>query len=169
VIKGHPHICLYRPEIPQNTGTTGRLVAATQSRLHIIRPCGFSLDDRNLKRAGLDYWPYLDLEIHDSFNEFTKSLPPKKMAFFSKKAVKPYWKMPSDINTLVFGQETKGLPQEFHEKYSDQFYSIPIYHPNVRSLNLASAVSIVTYYLLNKNSAGRAHEDYSQKPTKQLD
>ena len=69
MLKGHPEICLFQPEIPQNTGNIGRLVAATGSRLHIVTPCGFSLKDKNLRRAGLDYWPFLDLEIHSSIDE----------------------------------------------------------------------------------------------------
>lgn len=136
------------PEIPQNAGNIGRLAAATQCRLHLIKPLGFSTDNKNLRRAGLDYWPFLDLEIHDSFDDFMTLFSPDEIAFFSKKASEPYIKMPKKIKALIFGRETKGLPEEFHEKYPSSFYSIPMFHEGVRSLNLANSVSIVTYHKL---------------------
>ena len=146
--KDHIHICLYKPEIPQNTGNIGRLVAATQCRLHLIRPFGFSTEDKNLRRAGLDYWPFLDLEIHDSFEDFMSLFEKDEVAFFSKLATKSYVEMPKKIRALVFGQETKGFPEEFHKKYRDYLYKIPMFHDGVRSLNLANSVSIVTYHKL---------------------
>lgn len=146
--KDHLHICLYKPEIPQNAGNIGRLAAATQCRLHLIRPLGFSTDDKNLRRAGLDYWPFLDLEIHDSFEDFMSLFKEDEVAFFSKKSVGPYTEMPSKIKALVFGQETKGLPEDLHKKYGKNFYTIPMFHEGVRSLNLANSVSIVTYHKL---------------------
>jgi tRNA (cytidine/uridine-2'-O-)-methyltransferase len=146
----HPHICLYQPEIPQNTGNIARLAAATASRLHLIRPFGFDAASKNLRRPGLDYWPYLDLEIHDSLEElfgmFHESRP--RVAFFSKLGTKPYTAMPTDTELLVFGRETTGLPRELFERYPDDFYQIPMFHPGVRSLNLANAVSIGVYHLL---------------------
>ena len=144
----HLHICLYRPEIPQNTGTIGRLAAAMQCRLHLIRPFGFSISDKHLKRAGLDYWPYLDLEIHESIDDFLSLFPPTQLAFLSKKAGKPYTKIPAYRKCLVFGQETSGLPDFLWEKYPDQFYNIPMFHKEVRSINLANSVSIVSYHQL---------------------
>ena len=146
--KDHIHICLYKPEIPQNTGNIGRLVAATQCRLHLIRPFGFSTEDKNLRRAGLDYWPFLDLEIHDTFEDFMSLFKKDEVAFFSKLATKSYVEMPKKIRALVFGQETKGFPEEFHKKYRDYLYKIPMFHDGVRSLNLANSVSIVTYHKL---------------------
>lgn len=144
---GHPQICLYRPEIPQNTGNIGRLAAGSQCRLHLIRPFAFSTDDKNLRRAGLDYWPYLDLEIHDDIHPLIAMHAPK-IAFFSARSQRPYTEMPADTALLIFGQETKGLPQELHQMYSDNFYNIPIFHKKVRSLNVANAVSIVLYHQL---------------------
>lgn len=145
---GHPHICLFQPEIPQNTGNIGRLAAAIQSRLHLIKPLGFSADDRNLLRPGLDYWPYLDLEIHDRLDDLLKLFPITNIAFFSKAAQKSYLELPATTQLVVFGQETAGLPNWVWEQYPQAFYNIPIYHNKVRSLNVANAVSIIAYHLL---------------------
>ena len=150
MIANHPQVCLYKPEIPQNTGNIGRLCAATQCRLNLVRPFGFDASDKNLRRPGLDYWPYLDLEIHEDFAALASLFERKKIAFFSKKGTKPYWELPQDTELLVFGQETSGLPDELWEQYPEQFYSIPIYHPQVRSLNLSNSVSIILYAQLQK-------------------
>ena len=140
-----PHICLVHPEIPQNTGAIGRLAAATGSPLHLIKPLGFSLADRYMKRAGLDYWPYLDLHVHESFQDMLASLAgTPRLAFFSTKGEKIYWDLPK-TDVLIFGRETTGLPQDLRERYADHFYKIPMSHPKVRSLNLANSVSIVVY------------------------
>lgn len=144
----HLHICLYQPEIPQNTGNIGRLTAATGNRLHLITPLGFRSDEKQLRRAGLDYWPYLDLEIHDSLDQAL--LQSHDFAFFSKKASRDYTEMPPSVDMCVFGKETSGLPDFLWQKYPDKFYSIPMFHPKVRSLNLANAVSIVVYHQLLK-------------------
>jgi tRNA (cytidine/uridine-2'-O-)-methyltransferase len=150
MIKGHPELCLFRPEIPQNTGTIGRLAAATQCRLHLVRPFGFSAHDKNLRRAGLDYWPFLDLEIHDHLDHLLERFQ-GRFAFFSTKAQTLYTEMPPETDLLVFGQETKGLPPAILQQWPDKAYKIPIFHPNVRSLNVANAVSIVLYdHLLKK-------------------
>ena len=149
MIPGHLHVCLYRPEIPQNAGNIGRLVAGSQCRLHLIRPFAFSTDDKNLRRAGLDYWPYLDLEIHDDLNQLVAMHSPK-VAFFSARATRSYTELPVDTDLLVFGQE---LPKELHESNAENFYTIPIFHDKVRSLNLANAVSIVLYHQLMKRQA----------------
>lgn len=146
---GHVHICLFQPEIPQNTGSIGRLAAATASRLHLIKPFGFGTSDKNLRRPGLDYWPYLDLEIHDSLEELL-ALFPGKVAFFSKFAKKTYTDMPVDTELLVFGRETSGLPDFIHHEYSEHLYRFPMFHEHVRSLNLANAVSIATYDLMRR-------------------
>ena len=148
MLLGHPKICLYQPEIPQNTGNIARLSAATGSRLCLIQPFGFSTDDKNLERPGLDYWPYLDLEIHETIDELLE-LHSGKIAFYSKKATKPYTECPKSTELLVFGQESKGLPDSILEAYPDQQYRIPIFHPGVRSLNLANAVSIAVYHQIN--------------------
>jgi tRNA (cytidine/uridine-2'-O-)-methyltransferase len=140
----HPQICLFQPEIPQNVGAISRLAAATKCRLHLVRPCGFTLDDRNLRRPGLDYWPFLDLEIHDELPALISQCN-GRVAFFSKKATKPYTAMPVDTELLVFGRETSGLPEHLWRGFSEHFYAIPMFHSGVRSLNLANAVSIVVY------------------------
>lgn len=141
---GHPQICLYQPEIPQNTGNIGRLAAATACRLHIVRPVGFSLDDKNLRRSGLDYWPYLDLEIHNDFDKLIEQVD-GPVCFFSKFAEKSYDQVPQDAKLLVFGRETSGFPDEFHERFKDSLYKIPMFHSSVRSLNLSNSVSIIVY------------------------
>lgn len=148
---GHPQICLYKPEIPQNAGTIGRLAAATQCRLHLIKPFGFSMDDRNLKRAGLDYWPFLDLEVHESIDEILQRMAPR-VAFLSKRGKKSYTDIPADTDLIVFGQETSGLPETLWQKYPELFYSLPLLHPGVRSINLANAVSVVVYDQLRQRS-----------------
>ena len=117
-------------------------------RLHIVKPCAFSLADRNLRRPGLDYWPYLDLEIHDQLEDLLAEFPITQVAFFSKSAEKTYRELPVDTKLIVFGRETSGLPLWLWEKYPQAFYNIPLYHKNVRSLNVANAVSIITYHLL---------------------
>ncbi|MBP9706316.1 MAG: tRNA (cytidine(34)-2'-O)-methyltransferase [Oligoflexales bacterium] len=147
---GHLHVCLYQPEIPQNTGNIGRLVAATQCRLHLIKPFGFGLSDKNLRRPGLDYWPFLDLEIHDNFEKLLERVE-GKVAFFSKSAQSQnYLEVAQDTELLVFGNETSGLPPTLHQKYAKFFYQIPMFHVGVRSLNLANAVSVVLYHQLVK-------------------
>ena len=150
MLKNHPQICLFRPEIPQNTGNIGRIAAATQCRLHIITPVGFSMDDKNVRRAGLDYWPFLDVEIHDSLDELLTQFDPEKVAFLSTKTETNYSQMPKDVDLIIFGQVTAGLPPKYLKERPENFYKIPLYHDDVRSLNLANAVSIVVYNQLNQ-------------------
>jgi tRNA (cytidine/uridine-2'-O-)-methyltransferase len=153
VLAGHPHIVLFQPEIPQNTGSTARLAAGSGCRLHLVRPFGFSAADKNLRRAGLDYWPFLDLEIHDDLEEVIE-LFPGRCAFLSKKAERPYWEMPSTHDAFVFGRETTGLPAALHRRFPERFYQIPMYHPGVRSQNLSNAVAIVVYDRLRRQQLG---------------
>ena len=148
--QNHLQICLFQPEIPQNTGTIGRLAAGTGSRLHLIKPFGFATGDKNLRRAGLDYWPFLDLEIHADTASLLANFPgPNRVAFFSKKAAKSYIAMPLSTELLFFGRETSGLPTSLWEEHSEDFYQIPMFHPGVRSLNLACSVSIVVYHQMH--------------------
>jgi tRNA (cytidine/uridine-2'-O-)-methyltransferase len=155
MIAHHPHICLFQPEIPQNTGSVGRLAAGSGCRLHLVRPFGFATDDRNLRRAGLDYWPFLDLEIHDDLETVLNLFPgPGQVAFFSKKATKPYWQLPASCELLVFGRETSGLPAWVHERYEDHLYQIPMFHPGVRSQNLSNAVSVIVYDRIRRLYSG---------------
>lgn len=149
---------LVRPEIPQNTGSIARLVAATRTRLHLVGPLGFSLEDRYLKRAGLDYWPLVDLRTYEGWDEFvslgdqqTTAGAGPRLKYFSARAKRSYLEAdyaPGDF--LVFGSETKGLGEEFMRARSETSYRIPIFEPGVRSLNLANAVSIVLYEALRQ-------------------
>jgi tRNA (cytidine/uridine-2'-O-)-methyltransferase len=148
------HIVLVRPEIPQNTGSIARLVAATKTRLHLVGPLGFSLEDRYLKRAGLDYWPLVDLRTNDEWPDFDAihhSESAANFKYFSARAAQSYLEAdyaPGDF--LVFGSETKGLGAEFLSARRATTYRIPIFEPGVRSLNLANAVSIVLYEALRQ-------------------
>lgn len=145
-----PHklqIVLIEPEIPANTGTIGRLCLATQSTLHLVDPLGFQINDTQLKRAGLDYWQYLDVVRHPDIDAFFESLPADApLVLFSKKAESAYLEHRFQPGSyLIFGKETKGLSEKMIERYSNQAYRIPLYDSRVRSLNLANAVSIVVY------------------------
>lgn len=145
------HVVLFQPEIPQNTGSIARLCAATQTPLHLIAPLGFKIDDKHLKRAGLDYWPYVDVRLHDSWQDFLRQHGAANLLFFSKKAVQSYTRARyREEDFLVFGPETKGLPQELIETHSDRAFRIPMMTEAVRSLNLSNAVSIVLYEALRQ-------------------
>jgi tRNA (cytidine/uridine-2'-O-)-methyltransferase len=139
-------VVLFQPEIPPNTGSVARLCAATLTPLHLIEPLGFKIDDKHLKRAGLDYWPYVDLHVHKSWNDFSAKAAPKKLLFFSKRATRSYTSVQfCDEHFLVFGPETRGLPKEFLDAHPDCALRIPMMGAGVRSLNLSNAVSIVLY------------------------
>jgi tRNA (cytidine/uridine-2'-O-)-methyltransferase len=145
------HIVLVHPEIPQNTGSIARLAAATRTRLHLVGPLGFSLEDRYLKRAGLDYWPLVDLRTYRDWDDFTAAHPAPPARYFSARARRSY--LDADYargDFLFFGSETKGLGREFLATRVERTYLIPIFEPGVRSLNLANAVSIVTYEALRQ-------------------
>jgi tRNA (cytidine/uridine-2'-O-)-methyltransferase len=140
------HVVLVAPEIPQNTGSIARLCAATYTRLHLIRPLGFSLDDRYLKRAGLDYWPHVDWHVYDDWASFRRQHRGARLHLYSARATRSYLEaryQPNDF--VVFGRETKGLPPALLAAHRDDTYVIPISSPHVRSLNLSNAVSIVVY------------------------
>ena len=140
------HVVLFQPEIPPNTGSIARLCAATLTPLHLIEPLGFKIDDRHLKRAGLDYWQFVDLRVHKSWDQFLAATPVKELFYFSKRAVKSYTTACyRDNHYLVFGPETRGLPQHLLDANSDFSYRIPMAGEGVRSLNLSNAVSIVLY------------------------
>lgn len=148
------HVVLFEPEIPQNTGNIARTCAITGSKLHLIEPLGFSINDKYLKRAGLDYWDLLDKEIHVDFNDFINKYGDKSLYFLTTKASKYY----TDINYpdesyLIFGKETAGLPQWVHDNYLENRFKIPmIDNPHARSLNLSNAVNIVLYEALRQNN-----------------
>ncbi|MFP6664796.1 MAG: tRNA (cytidine(34)-2'-O)-methyltransferase [Deltaproteobacteria bacterium] len=139
------HIVLVEPEIPQNTGSIARLAAATGSPLHLVGRLGFSLEDRYLKRAGLDYWPLVDLHTHDSFAAFLKEVEPARIFAFSTHATTSYTKASFAAgDAIVFGSESKGLPADLKTALAP-LWNIPMSGTGVRSLNLANAVSIVLY------------------------
>ena len=145
------HVVLYQPEIPQNTGSIARLCAATQTPLHLIAPLGFKIDDRHVKRAGLDYWPYVDVRLHDSWEDFLMKHGDGSLLLFSKKAVLSYTQTRYlDGDFLIFGPETRGLPQELLNARADRAFRIPMMTQAVRSLNLSNAVSIVLYEALRQ-------------------
>jgi tRNA (cytidine/uridine-2'-O-)-methyltransferase len=146
------HIVLVHPEIHWNTGNVGRTCLATGASLHLIEPLGFSLDERELKRAGLDYWEHVDLRVWPSWDAFEVELPTLgEPYFFSTKATRLFWEAPfaaTDDVVLVFGRETGGLPSELLERYRDRLLAIPILSPRVRSLNLSTSVAIAIYEVL---------------------
>ncbi|MGN7358251.1 tRNA (uridine(34)/cytosine(34)/5-carboxymethylaminomethyluridine(34)-2'-O)-methyltransferase TrmL [Paenibacillus sp. SAF-054] len=144
------HIVLVEPEIPANTGNISRTCAATDTHLHLVRPLGFSTDDSQLKRAGLDYWHSVKLEYHDSFAEVQEKYPEGRFFFASTKAVKRY----SDIefrdgDFLVFGKETKGLPEELLAANPETCIRMPM-TDNVRSLNLSNSAAIIVFEALRQ-------------------
>lgn len=147
------HIVLVEPEIPQNTGSVARLAAATHAWLHIVRPIGFALEDRYLKRAGLDYWPNVMLSVHEHLAAIEPLLPPERTFLFTKQATQSYWEanMPRGA-VLVFGRESSGLPPEFVARWRSRAVSIPT-TAGVRSLNLATAVGIGGYEVVRRISA----------------
>ena len=140
------HVVLYHPEIPQNTGSIARLCAATQTPLHLVAPLGFKIDDKHVKRAGLDYWPYVDVRLHDSWEDFLRKHGAGSLLYFSKKAARSYTRASyREGDFLVFGPETRGLPEDLLNTQPDRSFRIPMMTQAVRSLNLSNAVSIVLY------------------------
>lgn len=148
-------VVLVHPEIPPNTGNIGRLCAATRTPLHLVEPLGFSLEDRYLRRAGLDYWPHLRLTTHASWEGYRGSAVSRRRIYLSARGETSYLIAPlagDDELDLVFGCETKGLPPEVIAEDAAAVYRIPIANPAVRSLNLANAVAIVLYEALRQRS-----------------
>lgn len=148
------NVVLVEPEIPQNTGNIARTCAATGGKLHLVRPLGFSIDDKYVKRAGLDYWDKLEIEEHDSLNQFLEKYPPEKhpMFFVTTKGKQVYSEaLYQDIEEvfLLFGKETKGLPEALLQKYMDKTIRIPM-RATLRSLNLSNSVAIVVYEVLRQ-------------------
>lgn len=150
------HIVLVEPEIPQNTGNIARTCAATGSILHLVKPLGFQITDKYLKRAGLDYWDKLDIYEHNSFDEFLKEYPATEnnMFFVSTKAQHCY----SDVDYskldevyLLFGKETKGLPEDVLKQNMNRTVRIPM-RDGIRSLNLSNSVSILVYEVLRQTN-----------------
>ena len=146
-----PHVALYEPEIPPNTGNIARLCAATRTPLHIVGVTGFRMDDRELKRAGLDYWEAVDLHRHIDMGELLTSLPGCRFIYLTTKAERSYtdWAF-EQSDCLVFGPETRGLPANMLSDNRDRCLRIPMPNERVRSLNLATSVGIVLYEALRQ-------------------
>jgi tRNA (cytidine/uridine-2'-O-)-methyltransferase len=146
------HIALWEPEIPPNTGNIARLCAATGTRLHLIGRLGFRIDDKTLKRAGLDYWPFVDLMQHERFEAFEAMLAPNtRIWLIDNPAPTTYTQAAfQDGDVLVFGSESKGLPAELREKHPEHLLGIPMPTGNVRSLNLSTSAGIVLYEALRQ-------------------
>ena len=156
------NIVLYEPEIPQNTGNIARTCAATSSKLHLVHPLAFSISDKYVKRAGLDYWDKLDIEEHDSFEKFLEKYPPldNNMFFLTTKGQKVYSEVDySDMDEvfLLFGKETKGLPEDILLKYIDKAIRIPM-RESLRSLNLSNSAAIVVYEVLRQTNFDNLQE-----------
>jgi tRNA (cytidine/uridine-2'-O-)-methyltransferase len=148
------HVALVEPEIPPNTGNVARLCAATRTPLHIVGATGFRLDERAVRRAGLDYWPEVELRRHRDLEALHESLPRARFVYLTTKAVVSYadWAF-SDGDCLVFGRETRGLPEEVLRANWERCITIPMPNPNVRSLNLATSVAVVLYEALRQTGA----------------
>jgi tRNA (cytidine/uridine-2'-O-)-methyltransferase len=148
------NVVLIEPEIPPNTGNIGRLCLATRSRLHLVKPLGFSLDDRELKRAGLDYWNEVDVQIWDSFQELRRAQGAATRYFFlTTKFGRTYYNVDfRDGDFFIFGRETKGLPESLLAKNQDACLTVPMH--GTRSLNLATAVAIVLFEAVRQQSQG---------------
>ena len=140
------NLVLVEPEIPPNTGNVARLALATGSTLHLVKPLGFSIDDRQLRRAGMDYWKNVDVRLWENLDDFELSLESAaRRFFFSTKAKNPYWQIQFlSRDYLIFGRETKGLPESLLARHADVAFRIPM-QPEARSLNLATAVAIVVF------------------------
>ncbi len=139
------HVVLIEPEIPPNTGNIARLCLAAGARLHLIEPLGFSLDEKSLRRAGMDYWKECDICIWPSFDALQAEAPQARFFFFTTKVERPYWEASfADGDHLVFGRETKGLPESLLSAQPEHCLTIPM-QPGARSLNLATSVGIALY------------------------
>jgi tRNA (cytidine/uridine-2'-O-)-methyltransferase len=138
-------VALLEPQIAPNTGNIARLCAATGTALHLVGPLGFTLEDEQLRRAGLDYWPDVDLWMHPHWRAFREAVSRDRCLYFSSHGTQPYTSAPYTPNAvLVFGNETDGMPERIREKHPEHVFRIPML-PTVRSLNLATAVAIVVY------------------------
>ncbi len=147
------NVVLVEPEIPPNTGNIGRLCLATGATLHLVKPLGFSLDDRELKRAGLDYWPEVTVRLWDSFAELQASEPHQRFFFLTTKTKRAYYDVRfRSGDFLVFGRETKGLPEVLLAAHREDLLTIPM--RGTRSLNLATAVGIVLFEAVRQQSQG---------------
>ena len=144
-------VVLVGPEIPQNTGSIGRLCVATDSALHLIDPLGFTIDDRHLRRAGLDYWPHVRWSRHASWEAFLAARRPGRLLCFAARTPRSYTTVRfREDDLLVFGCESRGLPASIRAAHADATFGIPLASEHVRSLNLATAVAVVVYEALRQ-------------------
>ena len=149
------NIVLYQPEIPHNTGAIGRTCLVTGSKLHLIRPYGFFLDEKSLKRAGMDYWKKLNVREYDSFDDFQKNNPYRRFIFIETSGGEIYSNIKFEANDfLIFGSETTGIPAEILRDYAGQVVKIPML-ADERSLNLSVSVGIVLYEALRQTGYGQ--------------
>lgn len=147
----HINIVLHEPEIPQNTGNIARTCAATGASLHLIEPLGFSLDEKQLKRAGLDYWDKLDVHVYSNLEDFHQKNPDAEIYYFSKKAKRVYSDIAYPDNVyLMFGKETKGIPEDVLKAHEERCVRMPM-REGLRSLNLSNTVAIATYEVLRQH------------------
>ena len=150
----HTHVVLVHPEIHWNTGNAGRTCLATGATLHLVEPLGFSLDERQVKRAGLDYWKHVDLQVWPSWQHLELALPSLgEPYFFSTRASRVLWDAQFSVDRdvmLIFGRETAGLPDELHARYAERFLRLPMTSTKVRSLNLSSSVAVAVYEVLRQ-------------------
>jgi tRNA (cytidine/uridine-2'-O-)-methyltransferase len=152
------HIVLFQPEIPQNTGNIGRMCALTKSRLHLIHPLGFTITDRHLKRAGMDYWHSLDVHHHEDWQTFRASaVAPRRLWLFTTKTTQSFWNVNyADGDGLVFGNEGHGAPEWLHQEFGNEMrLTIPHADPTLRSLNLSTAAGIACYEALRQVGFGQ--------------
>lgn len=145
------HIVLVEPEIPQNTGNIARTCAATGATLHLVRPLGFELSEKHVRRAGLDYWPLVDVQVHDSLDDVFSALAGARFFFFTTKARRTYADVRYEAgDVLVFGKETAGLPEELLVRHEETCVRIPM-RDGLRSLNLSNSAAIAVYEALRQN------------------
>jgi len=145
------NIVLFEPEIPQNTGNIARTCVLTNSKLHLIKPLGFSLDEKHLKRAGLDYWQYLDMEIHESYEDFREKYKEGNFYFSTTKGNKFYTDIKfKEGDFVIFGKESAGLPDYIRNSNLDNLIRVPMLQTSTRSLNLSNTVAILAYEALRQ-------------------
>jgi len=145
------NIVLFQPEIPQNTGNIGRTCVLTDCKLHLIKPLGFSLEEKQLKRAGLDYWPFLELEIHDSYEALREKYKEATFYYSTTKASKFYSEVEyKKGDFIIFGRESSGLPDNVRDSDPERCIRVPMINTTTRSLNLSNTVAIATYEALRQ-------------------
>lgn len=145
------NLVLLCPEIPQNTGNIGRLCVGAEANLHLVKPLGFSLDEKYIRRSGLDYWQYLRLNVHESVDDFLDFAKDKTCYFFSTKTDRSYLDCDYKPDSyLIFGNEGSGLPAPLYEKFKESLYTIPMPGEHARSLNLANSAAIILYEALSR-------------------